>query len=453
MRRALSSRCRAIDRLSVARNWRRCRRRSPRFGRSSSALKPASSALASAWSKRWARARAREGYTRLCAFAHDPAFFVHRGFSIVPHTWVPEKIAHDCVSVPAVPQLRPVRHRAGPRRRRRRTIGEPAPNGWGTNVRLPMSDVHARSSGGVTAPAGFRASGLHCGIKANGKPDLSLIVSDTLAAAAGVFTTNLAKAAPVLSLPGSSGRQQRTRAGHRHQQRLRQRVHRSAGHGGRARDGAADVDGARLPRTSRAGRIDRRDRRQSEDGQAARGNSAGGIGAGRRRRRRRRARHHDDGSFSEGMRGRSDDRVRRVPRRRNGEGLGHDRAADGDDARLPDDGCGMSIRLLLSTGAERSDTLHLQRDHRRRRAVDQRLRVRAGQRRERRPDQREPLPRARRRLPRRRSRARAGHRSRRRRRDQTGRGHGQRRGNRCGCLDGRARDRQFSARQDRGPRR
>jgi amino-acid N-acetyltransferase len=40
------------------------------------------------------------GYTRLCAFAHDPAFFVHRGFSIVPHTWVPEKIAHDCTTCP-----------------------------------------------------------------------------------------------------------------------------------------------------------------------------------------------------------------------------------------------------------------------------------------------------------------------------------------------------------------
>ena len=45
------------------------------------------------------RAR-REGFTRLCAFAHDPAFFVRRGFSIVPHTWVPEKIAHDCHSCP-----------------------------------------------------------------------------------------------------------------------------------------------------------------------------------------------------------------------------------------------------------------------------------------------------------------------------------------------------------------
>jgi len=45
------------------------------------------------------RAR-REAYTRLVAFAHDPAFFVRRGFSIVPHTWVPERIAHDCHSCP-----------------------------------------------------------------------------------------------------------------------------------------------------------------------------------------------------------------------------------------------------------------------------------------------------------------------------------------------------------------
>ncbi|HUQ87683.1 MAG TPA: bifunctional glutamate N-acetyltransferase/amino-acid acetyltransferase ArgJ [Vicinamibacterales bacterium] len=51
--------------------------------------------------------------------------------------------------------------------------------------------------GGVTAPSGFRASGLHCGIKASGKPDLSLIVSDPPASAAGVFTINLAKAPPV----------------------------------------------------------------------------------------------------------------------------------------------------------------------------------------------------------------------------------------------------------------
>jgi glutamate N-acetyltransferase/amino-acid N-acetyltransferase len=50
--------------------------------------------------------------------------------------------------------------------------------------------------GGVTAPSGFRASGVHCGIKRS-KPDLSLIVSDGPATAAGVFTINLAKAPPI----------------------------------------------------------------------------------------------------------------------------------------------------------------------------------------------------------------------------------------------------------------
>jgi len=55
-----------------------------------------------------------------------------------------------------------------------------------------------RMDGGVTAPQGFRAAGLHCGIKATGKPDLALIVSDLPASAAGLFTVNLAKAAPVL---------------------------------------------------------------------------------------------------------------------------------------------------------------------------------------------------------------------------------------------------------------
>jgi glutamate N-acetyltransferase/amino-acid N-acetyltransferase len=53
--------------------------------------------------------------------------------------------------------------------------------------------------GGIAAPAGFRASGLHCGIKKNGKPDLALLVSDAPTThAAALFTTNLAKAAPVL---------------------------------------------------------------------------------------------------------------------------------------------------------------------------------------------------------------------------------------------------------------
>jgi glutamate N-acetyltransferase/amino-acid N-acetyltransferase len=53
-------------------------------------------------------------------------------------------------------------------------------------------------AGGVTAPAGYRAAGVACGIKSNGNPDLALLVSDTVAAAAAVFTRNVAQAAPVL---------------------------------------------------------------------------------------------------------------------------------------------------------------------------------------------------------------------------------------------------------------
>ncbi|MEG1886989.1 MAG: bifunctional glutamate N-acetyltransferase/amino-acid acetyltransferase ArgJ, partial [Oscillospiraceae bacterium] len=53
--------------------------------------------------------------------------------------------------------------------------------------------------GGVGAPKGFKASGVHCGIRKNkDKRDLALIVSDTRASAAAVYTTNLVKGAPIL---------------------------------------------------------------------------------------------------------------------------------------------------------------------------------------------------------------------------------------------------------------
>jgi len=53
--------------------------------------------------------------------------------------------------------------------------------------------------GSVSAPAGFRAAGIACGIKKKaGALDLALIVSDAPAASAAVFTTNKAQAAPVL---------------------------------------------------------------------------------------------------------------------------------------------------------------------------------------------------------------------------------------------------------------
>src|SRR3989338_7769831 len=52
--------------------------------------------------------------------------------------------------------------------------------------------------GGVTAPQGFTANGMKAGIKQSGKKDLSLIYSDTLCTAAGVFTTNKVQASCVV---------------------------------------------------------------------------------------------------------------------------------------------------------------------------------------------------------------------------------------------------------------
>lgn len=52
--------------------------------------------------------------------------------------------------------------------------------------------------GGVTAPNGFLASGIHCGLKkSNLKKDLALIYSEVPAAAAGMYTKNKVKGAPI----------------------------------------------------------------------------------------------------------------------------------------------------------------------------------------------------------------------------------------------------------------
>ena len=53
-------------------------------------------------------------------------------------------------------------------------------------------------SGGVCAAKGYKANGIHCGIRKNhSKKDLALIVSDVPASAAAVYTTNLVKGAPL----------------------------------------------------------------------------------------------------------------------------------------------------------------------------------------------------------------------------------------------------------------
>ena len=55
-----------------------------------------------------------------------------------------------------------------------------------------------RIEGGVCAAKGFKANGVHCGIRHNRtKRDLCMIVSDVPAAAAAVYTQNLVKGAPI----------------------------------------------------------------------------------------------------------------------------------------------------------------------------------------------------------------------------------------------------------------
>lgn len=56
-----------------------------------------------------------------------------------------------------------------------------------------------RVDGGVCAPKGFMANGLHCGIRKNrSRNDLSMIYSTTKCAAAAVYTTNKVKGAPIV---------------------------------------------------------------------------------------------------------------------------------------------------------------------------------------------------------------------------------------------------------------
>ncbi|RKO67730.1 bifunctional glutamate N-acetyltransferase/amino-acid acetyltransferase ArgJ [Desulfofundulus salinus] len=61
-----------------------------------------------------------------------------------------------------------------------------------------MARTWEEKSGGVTAPQGFLAAGVAAGVKYKGRRDIALIFSEVPARAAGVFTTNLVKGAPVL---------------------------------------------------------------------------------------------------------------------------------------------------------------------------------------------------------------------------------------------------------------
>ncbi|MGQ0810965.1 MAG: bifunctional glutamate N-acetyltransferase/amino-acid acetyltransferase ArgJ [Nitrospiraceae bacterium] len=55
-----------------------------------------------------------------------------------------------------------------------------------------------RIRGGITAPRGFQAAGIHCGIKKPPGKDLAIVLSEQDGPIAGVFTTNRMAAAPVI---------------------------------------------------------------------------------------------------------------------------------------------------------------------------------------------------------------------------------------------------------------
>jgi amino-acid N-acetyltransferase len=42
----------------------------------------------------------RDGFEKLCAFTHAPGYFTRMGFSIVPHSWLLEKVFTDCLKCP-----------------------------------------------------------------------------------------------------------------------------------------------------------------------------------------------------------------------------------------------------------------------------------------------------------------------------------------------------------------
>ena len=125
-----------------------------------------------------------------------------------------------------------------------------------------------------------------CGIKANGKPDLSLLVSDGEASAAAVFTTNVAQAAPILV--------SREHLQQAHGRATAVVVNSGCANACTGADGMRDAHemtrlrrrGGPVRRDLGAGGVDRRHRRQAADGQGGGGHPSAAARAVARRRRR-----------------------------------------------------------------------------------------------------------------------------------------------------------------------
>ena len=122
--------------------------------------------------------------------------------------------------------------------------------------------------GGVATPRGFRAAGVHCGIKQK-RLDLALLEAHDNVPTAGMYTTNRVVAAPVVycreSLAKTSGRARAVVV----QQRQRQRLHRRSWSGRRPGNGSSGGGISRCRSFGGPGGVDGSDRPRATDGQAA----------------------------------------------------------------------------------------------------------------------------------------------------------------------------------------
>ena len=206
---------------------------------------------------------ASHGFEQLCAFTHDAGYFVRQGFSIVPHALGAGEDRARLPALPAVPAVRTVRGgacRSTGRQcaavRSRRVADD---HDCGDRTVVPIE--------AASPPAGFRAAGIACGIKAAGKLDLALVAADRPVGAAAIFTTNQAKAAPVLVSRGAPRvRAAASRRSSSPTAAARTRAPAARAWPTRARWRRWPPTSARLRAVAGARRIDRRHRRQSEDG-------------------------------------------------------------------------------------------------------------------------------------------------------------------------------------------
>lgn len=139
----------------------------------------------------YAQAESR-GFQEVLALTRRVNFFEKLGFEVSRRERFLDKLMVDCAACPMnlccdeTAVVKPVHPHSTDE-----THLHPA-----TNLSAD-SAAPAGVASGVTVARGFRAAAVEAGIK-TGRTDLALIVSDRPCTAAGVFTSNLAKAAPVL---------------------------------------------------------------------------------------------------------------------------------------------------------------------------------------------------------------------------------------------------------------